>query len=117
MPRAPKKCAEWVCDERVVGRTYCAEHVRRSPSSLSARDPGEQRRRKAAVDAWVAEHGWVCSGWGRAPHPSRDLTAAHSVPVALGGGGSGLGVLCRSCNSHQAMASFSVPDLGGPLLR
>lgn len=102
MPRAPKKCGEFGCDERVVGRTYCSRHVRVSPSSRAANLPGERARRAAAVAAWVRVHGWVCPGYERPPHPSRDLTAAHSVAVAHGGVDSELGVLCRSCNSRQS---------------
>lgn len=103
MPRAPKKCAREGCETRVVARSFCDEHSRRpsSPSSLAARDPAERARRKRAVEAWVAVYGWVCPGYERPAHESRDLTAAHSVAVARGGTASALGVLCRSCNSRQ----------------
>lgn len=105
MPRAPKRCGRFGCPELVVGATYCPAHSIRpvSPSSSAARDPKERARRKAAVAAHVAVHGWMCPGWERDPHPSRDLTAAHSVAVANGGLGSPLSVLCRSCNSRQAL--------------
>jgi len=106
MPRAPKACGRLGCEARVSGRTYCDEHARRplSPSARAARDPDERARRLEAVTAWVAANGWVCPGWGRAAHESHDLTAAHSMAVALGGVGSHLSVLCRSCNSRQGTA-------------
>lgn len=102
MARAPKKCGRFDCEAVVVGVTYCAAHARRppSPSSLAARSSAEKHRRSAAVREWVRLHGWVCPGYERPTHPSRDLTAAHSVAVALGGDEIG-GVLCRSCNSRQ----------------
>lgn len=101
MPRAPKPCGKWGCDV-LTNRTYCPEHRERpaSPSSIAARDPRERARRKAVVQAWVAKHGWVCPGYERASHPSKDLTAAHVVAVAHGGTEL-RGVLCRSCNSRQ----------------
>lgn len=54
------------------------------------------------IREWVAVRGWWCPGYGRPSHESRDLTAAHSVPVARGGTVIE-GVLCRSCNSRQAL--------------
>ena len=57
-----------------------------------------------AVASCVRVNGWVCPGWERDPHESRDLTAAHSTAVAVGGVGSLLSVLCRSCNSRQGDA-------------
>lgn len=105
MPRAPKKCGRQGCPELVIGRTYCAAHARRpaSPSSLAARDPRERRRRSEVVAAHVLTHGWWCPGYERPAHESHDLTAAHSTAVALGGKSSRLSVLCRSCNSRQAL--------------
>jgi 5-methylcytosine-specific restriction enzyme A len=63
----------------------------------------ETKRRKAVVDAWRAEHGNVCPGYGRQPaHPSQDLTADHILPVAYGGPESGpLSVRCRGCNTRR----------------
>jgi len=106
MPRAPKRCGKYGCPVLVVGKTYCPEHAKRprSRSSIEAANRAEAARRREAVDAHVALRGWVCPGYEREPHPSRDLTAAHTVAVALGGGSSRLGVLCRSCNSRQALS-------------
>lgn len=117
MPRAPKKCGDLDCTTRVPGGvTYCPEHEKRSPSSIAADDPAERRRRKAAVEAHVAIHGWWCPGWGsQEAHESHDLTAAHTKAVGLGGADSELRVLCRTCNSSQLMAGFSLPDMGSPL--
>lgn len=99
MPRAPK---------------HCPPKRRRSPSSVAADDPVERRRRAEAVAAWVAVRGWWCPGFQREPHPARDLTAAHSRAVGLGGKDSEVGVLCRSCNSRQRMAG-GLPDMGSLL--
>lgn len=108
MPRAPKGCAAVGCDERVVGRVYCAAHAlrNRSPSDLARSSRGERYRRSFAVTAWVDVNGWVCPGWERPEHPSTDLTAAHSTAVARGGVGSALFVLCRSCNARQGVDPF-----------
>ncbi len=63
----------------------------------------EKQRRKAAVDAWIAQHGHVCPGWGaRAPHPSFDLTADHLTPLGYGGPENGpVVVRCRGCNASR----------------
>jgi len=51
------------------------------------------------VGQHVAQFGWNCPGFNCPPHPSRDLTADHIVPVVQGGDEEGeLRVLCRSCN-------------------
>lgn len=112
MPRAPKSCGRYGCPNTVVGQTYCPTHEaerqakRRantplSPTSRAANERAERRRRAEAVQAWVRVHGWVCPGYQRDPHESRDLTAAHAVAVAAGGTHSVLTVLCRPCNSKQ----------------
>lgn len=49
-------------------------------------------------DAWVEANGWVCPGYQRDPHPSRDLTTDH---VTAGTRDDGLSVLCRSCNASK----------------
>jgi 5-methylcytosine-specific restriction enzyme A len=63
----------------------------------------ETKRRKAAVDAHVATHGWICPGTRTVPpHPSHDLTADHLLPIAYGGLESGpLVVRCRGCNTRR----------------
>ena len=60
------------------------------------------------------EYGNQCPGYGRNPHPARDLTADHVVPLAAGGASldpGNLAVLCRSCNSTKGA---SEPDRGYP---
>ena len=79
----------------------CQQHRRESPTWYANNSRAERRRRAAAVSEWVREYGWVCPGWQRPSHESRDLTAAHSIAVAHGGAHSALTVLCRSCNSRQ----------------
>lgn len=85
----------------------CDQLTQESPCSSCTR---ERRRRRnadrriasAVVAAWVAEHGWVCPGYLRAQHPSRDLTADHVLPYARGGTNEGeRAVLCRACNSRK----------------
>lgn len=78
------------------------------PTNLT-RTWAEQQRRKAAVDAHIQQHGYVCPGWDRPPHPVHPpniLTADHVSPVARGGAGDGpLHVLCRVCNGAKAARS------------
>lgn len=89
--------------------TRCAEHRRQQQQRKRQRRPyswREQQRRKAAVDAWVAERGYVCPGWQRESHWSTDLTADHIQAVADGGSEDGpLVVLCRPCNSRKGKRS------------
>jgi 5-methylcytosine-specific restriction enzyme A len=65
-----------------------------------------RRLAEAAVREHVASHGWLCPGWKRPSHPSRDLTADH--PIAKANGGPVLpdqiDVLCRSCNSSKGIS-------------
>lgn len=80
----------------------CQQHRRYSPT-YHQRDYAEQKRRAAVVAKHRAIHGDWCPGWpstGHQPHPSTDLTAAHVVAVANGGGTGPLLVLCRSENSR-----------------
>jgi 5-methylcytosine-specific restriction protein A len=65
----------------------------------------ERQRRRAAVEAHVAQHGLWCPGWGIGPHAVRrfsDLSADHIYPIAYGGLESGpLQVLCLGCNTRR----------------
>lgn len=62
----------------------------------------EQQRRARTVAAWRATYGDWCPGWGRAAHPSADLTADHDHAVGAGGSEGGpLTVLCRACNGRK----------------
>lgn len=67
------------------------------------RSKAERRRRSAVVAEHIAQHGYVCPGYGVPSHPSTDLTADHITPVSRGGSEEGgpLRVLCRSCNSRR----------------
>lgn len=103
MPRAPRRCPVEGCDHRFTGtRNTCPEHSA-SPTSRASWDRAERRRRILTIQAWVRANGWVCPGYRRGPHPSRDLTAAHTTAVAQGGKHSPLLVLCRPCNSMQGV--------------
>jgi 5-methylcytosine-specific restriction enzyme A len=80
----------------------CTSKMQRTKRQRRPYTAAERDRRAAAVAEWRAQHGDVCPGWGREPHPSSDLTADHVVPVAAGGIESGsLRVLCRRCNSTR----------------
>lgn len=84
------------------------------PRSRQGYTRRERIRRADAVRAHVEQHGWVCPGWQRDPHPAENLTADHIVPTGLGGEQSGeLRVLCRSCNSARgsSMADKRAPGL------
>jgi hypothetical protein len=74
------------------------------PTTLT-RTWSEQQRRKTAVKAHIEEHGNVCPGWRRDPHPVTPpniLTADHINAVANSGAGDGaLQVLCRVCNGSK----------------
>ena len=100
-PLSKRVCPEPGCPTLTNGGP-CQQHRRESPTYL-VRDKAERNRRALTVAAWVAEHGWTCPGWQRPAHHSRDLTAAHTIAVALGGARSPLTVLCRSCNSAQGI--------------
>jgi 5-methylcytosine-specific restriction endonuclease McrA len=86
------------CRGSVAGMSY------RSPAqkARTRRTKAERRRRQALIAQHVALYGWVCPGYGRPWHESRDLTADHLVPVARGDSEQGtIRVLCRSCNSRR----------------
>ena len=69
------------------------------------RTPREWRRKSAdTIAAHLAQHGPICPGWDRPPHPvyPDELTLDHPVPRAAGGGHDQDGdVLCRSCNARK----------------
>ncbi len=70
--------------------------------TAQGRNSHEQRRRARTVRAWRRQHGDLCPGWRRAPHPSSDLTADHLQAVATTADQTGpLQVLCRGCNSAK----------------
>jgi 5-methylcytosine-specific restriction endonuclease McrA len=70
------------------------------------RRPAYKRRRREIIDAWVAENGPTCPGYGRPPHqvePSY-LTLDHYVPLVRGGAAddpADLRILCRSCTARK----------------
>ena len=75
----------------------------------------QARRYKALIAAWVERNGWICPGYRRLPHYSKDLTIDHRFPRARGGSerASNLRVLCRSCNSRKRSRKPD-PPMGGP---
>lgn len=64
-----------------------------------------RKQARAAVQAWIVDHGWLCPGYGRAPHvvSEGDLTGDHAVPLAAGGDPLPvvIPVLCRGCNARK----------------
>lgn len=76
---------------------------RTTPTKVAREQPGVRDHRRAAVDAHVEQHGWVCLGdTQHAAHETRDLVADDPMPVALGGDPmQQLVVMCRSANSSK----------------
>jgi 5-methylcytosine-specific restriction endonuclease McrA len=93
------------CGTQTRNGSYC----RRCAPAVEARrhnkaydTPQWRRLSAAAISEHVRGNGWVCPGYRRAPHPSRDLTADHVVALANGGPVAGeVVVRCRSCNSRR----------------
>lgn len=84
----------------------CARHERvreRKRGSAAARGYGRSWREAAAdaVRTHVELYGWTCPGFNRQAHASTDLTADHVDPLALGGTGDVIAVMCRSCNASK----------------
>ena len=50
-----------------------------------------RRTSRDAIAAHRAQHGDICPGWKREPHPATDWVTDHDV-----------GPLCRSCNAVKA---------------
>ncbi len=109
-------CTRPGCPEKSADpdhRGPCKRHLRqdqrhraRTTPTKRTRDWTEINRRRAAVKAHVAKHGWNCPGYRVPPHPSRDLTADHIDEIATGGRPDGpLQVRCRACNSRKAQAA------------
>lgn len=98
------------CGKITTNGSRCRTHETawRTAHSRRKRDPeldtpGHRALSARTIAAWVEEHGWVCPGWQRKPHPSRDLTMDHRLARARGGltDPANAGVLCRSCNGRK----------------
>lgn len=90
-----RRCLD--CPALISAGSRCAVHR----SARKRVRNGERDRVAAAVAAHVAVHGLVCPGYGRAEHPSSDLTGDHVVALSKGGAGGEIKVLCRSCNARK----------------
>lgn len=64
-----------------------------------------EKLRRWCVARHVEKHGWLCPGFMREPHPSRDLTGHHVVPISEGGESvpGNVAILCRACNTREAI--------------
>ena len=111
------------CGKITTNGSRCPTHdvAYRTQHSARKRDPeldstAHRTLRAATIAAWVEEHGWLCPGWGRKPHPSKDLTLDHLVARAAGGATTpqNAGVLCRTCNGRKgARGTMSTPAIAG----
>jgi 5-methylcytosine-specific restriction protein A len=103
--RARRACS--VCRQSLpAGERHAHEAVAprklRSPSLQPRPTNAERVRRAQAVAAWRAQHGDICPGYRRAPHPATDLTADHPVARSLGGAeDQALAILCARCNASK----------------
>lgn len=100
----PAACLD--CGTQTRNGSYCrkcapAVEARRHNPAYDT--PEWRRKRAAAIAAHVRVHGWVCPGYQRAPHPSRDLTADHPIALAIGGSllEQETPAMCRSCNARK----------------
>lgn len=101
------------CGKITTNGSRCPLHdaAYRTAHSARKRDPqldsaAHRNLSARTIAAWVRENGWLCPGWGRKPHPSRDLTLDHRIPRAAHGATdpTNAGVLCRSCNGRKGAA-------------
>ena len=94
-----------------LGRgTRCARHERarqrvkverHGSAARRGYDRTWRTRARAAVAQHIETYGYLCPGYQRASHPSQDLTADHREPLARGGTGDVIDVLCRACNASK----------------
>ena len=85
-----------------------AARFRRTPGSPAHRTWRWRRLPRRFRAAWVAERGWVCAGFRRAPHAATELATDHIVPVsedpALAFTWANLQCLCPSCNGRKSLS-------------
>jgi hypothetical protein len=95
VPRAPKKCGNYECEERVRGRKYCDVHTK--PWQGSTRSGTHTSSADQALRAQVLREEPVCACGA----PATD--AGHIVAHVHGGlyVRANLRGQCRSCNVRQ----------------
>lgn len=100
MPRAPKKCANATCENRVQGKTYCPEHT---PMNWT----GHLRAGTAAHKTWrkqvLARDKGTCQINGPGCQ-HRALEADHIIPIAEGGAAHQLSngqAVCVPCHKRK----------------
>jgi len=79
----------------------------------------ERKRRVDTVTAWIEQHGLVCPGYRKPPHPvasRRELDADHVVPVSVGGEHGPSASAARACRPSETTAAPTThdPSMGTP---
>jgi hypothetical protein len=111
MARALTVCAHPGCNEPCPGPrcpTHGGSHPPGRPTTTAQGYGADwQRISKAWLAAWVAQHGWLCIGWGHRPaHHVKPgaLTVDHHQPLARGGARldpANFRARCGPCNSAK----------------
>jgi HNH endonuclease len=98
------------CPACAKGRSGFAAGFRKAPRAATYDLAAWRRLSKRLRAEHVGMHGWVCPGWKREPHPSRDLTADHIRQLVDGGNPldpANVRILCRACNSRAGLSSLA----------
>lgn len=93
------------CEEH-RGKGFGAWYGPRTTSDAIYHTRAWRKLRKQVISAWVAEHGLVCPGWRKPPHPTMTFAVDHIVPLFAGGAPmdrANLRALCKSCNSRKSL--------------
>lgn len=95
MPRAPRPCLDCSTLTRSTRCTRCQRAWDSKRNATRTHYHGgweaESKRRR---EAWVAEHGMMCPGIGRPPHPATALELDHTTNQ----------VCCHQCNVNAGPA-------------
>lgn len=103
MPRAPRKCADFTCETRVVGQRYCPAHAVNWQTKGASRTGTTEHKvwRKAVLDR---DH-WRCQTRGPGCE-GRATQADHIIPVAEGGQSTlaNGAAICADCHKKKSRA-------------
>lgn len=80
MPRAPKKCGNTACQERVSGRTYCPTHQAEHDARANTTQRGYGATHQAARRVALAQHvdGTLCPHCGEPMYRTQRLDLDHT---------------------------------------